>query len=83
MKRKIIKPKPDKGPLVAKDVPIEYRQLFKSICESSYGEGKTRGQILSEMIREKANEVFGEGGAEAILNRERQQQQYLKTLDCD
>lgn len=55
-----------KTTLTIKDVCPINRHLFNEACSSI---NKTRGEVISEMMREKANEVFGEGGAQAIADR--------------
>ncbi len=72
-----------KTTLTIKDVCPISRHLFNEACSSIY---KTRGEVISEMMREKANEVFGEGGAQAIADEYKKQlaeKSHKKTFDID
>lgn len=72
-----------KTTLTIKDVCPISRHLFNEACSSI---NKTRGEVISEMMREKANEVFGEGGAQAIAEKYEKrlaERSHKNTLDID
>lgn len=66
-------PDSERVTLSIRDVTGEARYLFNAICGASPGYGKSRGQVFSELIRAKADEVFGEGHAEYMVQSYQEQ----------